>query len=573
MAGSERRAQVATRVRFILGAFVLIALLMLVRLYFLQVVYGSEYRLEASDQYVSTTSGFYDRGDILMKNKNGVEISAATIKTGYALAIVPERIEDAAALYGKLSEIVEIDRDTFLKRAGKVGDTYEEVAHRLTADEAKRIRRLELDVVQLVPERWRTYPGETLAAHTIGFVAYEGDEQAGRYGLERYYEDVLGRTGSNLYVNFFAELFANIRDVVFVPVDKREGNIATTIEPSVQVYLEGVLADVRDKWGSKFTAGVVIDPQTGAIYAMAVSPSFNLNDFSKANPDTFANPLVERVYEMGSIVKPLTMAAGLDSGAVTPKTTYYDAGSRTLNGYTFSNYDGKARGTVPMQEILSQSLNTGAAFVAERMGKDTFRRYLYRYGVNEETGIDLPNEVRSLTENLKSPREIEYATASFGQGIALTPLATVRALAVLPDGYVEQPHIASEIRSQNGLSYDLDYEHVREQVLKKETAETITRMLVELVDTALLGGTMKLEHYSVAAKTGTAQIPSPLGGYYDDRFLHSFFGYFPAYDAKFLVFLMNVEPKDVQYASQTLTEPFMDVTQFLINHYDIPPDR
>ncbi|MBL4644555.1 MAG: penicillin-binding protein 2 [Candidatus Pacebacteria bacterium] len=573
MAVAKNRKHFVWRTRVILGAILLVAVLLVVRLYFLQVVHGSEYRTQATDQYVSSSGGFYDRGGIFFKDKDGREISGATIKTGFRLAIKPVEVSDASSLYTALAPYIDIERDIFMIRATKEGDPYEEIQTQLNEDEATQIREADLDGVLLIPEHWRYYPGDTLASHILGFVASDGQNRNGRYGLERHYEDVLARGESNLYVNFFAELFTNVRDIVFVPVNKREGSIVTTIEPSVQLHLEKVLADLQDEWNSKFTAAIVIEPQTGIIRAMAVSPTFDLNNFGETETKLFANPLVERVYEMGSIMKPLTMAAGLDSGAITVESTYNDRGSLTLNGSTISNFDGRARGVVKMQEILSQSLNTGAAYIVSAMGKDEFRRYMYRYGLNEETGIDLPNEARNLTENLNSPRDIEYATASFGQGVALTPINMVRALSILPDGYSEQPHVVSAIRSRNGLTHNIDNSDVREQILKPETSEEITRMLVKVFDEALLGGTVKMEHYSIAAKTGTAQMASPNGGYYDDRFLHTFFGYFPAYDAKYLIFLMNVEPKGAQYASQTLTRPFMDMTNFLINYYNIPPDR
>ncbi|MEQ1678771.1 MAG: penicillin-binding transpeptidase domain-containing protein, partial [Chitinophagaceae bacterium] len=239
-----------------------------------------------------------------------------------------------------------------------------------------------------------------------------------------------------------------------------------------------------------------------------------------------------------------------------------------------SNYDGRARGKVPMQEVLSQSLNTGVAFAVEKMGTNVFRTYLEKLGFSEETGIDLPNEATPLTENIKtSPRMIEYVTASYGQGIALTPLGMARSLSALASGIVPTPHIASEIVYGTGLSNAITWEG-SQPVFKPKTNEDITRMLVEVVDTALLKGKAKQERYSIAAKTGTAQIADPNGGgYYADKYLHSFFGYFPAYDAKFLVFLYTVEPQGVSYASETLTNPFLDITKFLLSYYEIPPDR
>jgi cell division protein FtsI/penicillin-binding protein 2 len=281
---------------------------------------------------------------------------------------------------------------------------------------------------------------------------------------------------------------------------------------------------------------------------------------------------------MGSIVKAMTMAIGLDSGAITAKTTYNDPGCMTLNTKTFCNYDGKSHGSaITMQEALGKSLNTGFAFASLKIGTKRFNDYMLSFGLEELTSIDLPNEGKSLVSNLHAGRELEAAQASFGQGIALTPIATVRALSALANGgTLITPHLVREIRYKLGPSQHVEYpaEGERVRVISPETSTELSRMLTEVVDHSLRFGQMRLENYSIAAKTGTAQIANPAGGgYYQDRFLHSFFGYFPSYEPEFLVFLYTYYPKNVQYASETLTDTFMNITKFLINYYNITPDR
>jgi cell division protein FtsI/penicillin-binding protein 2 len=268
------------------------------------------------------------------------------------------------------------------------------------------------------------------------------------------------------------------------------------------------------------------------------------------------------------------MAAGIDAGVVTPETTFTDKGSVTIDGAKISNFDGRGRGEVNMQKVLNDSLNTGMAFVASRLGNKQLTDYYVSLGLGEETGIDLPGEVYGKIENLFNNRAVEHATAAFGQGIALTPIATVRALSALGNGGIlPNPHVVKRIDYTTGLSKEVTASEPT-RVFSEKTSETITRMLVNVVDEALLKGTVKIPRYSVAAKTGTAQIARTTErGYYDDRYLHSFFGYFPAYKPRFIIFLFTVYPKGAEYASHTLTEPFMDMTKFLISYYSIPPDR
>jgi cell division protein FtsI/penicillin-binding protein 2 len=570
------RSVFTARIRIISGLVFLAALLLLGRLYFVQVVHGDEYSERADRQYVRPQEGLFSRGGIFFEDKDGSRVYAATVKSGYSLTINPMKIEDAEALYETLTEVVPLERGEFLAHTARHDDPYEVVARRLSREEANAISAFELPGVALYKEQWRYYPGRSLAAQTLGFVAFDENTLTGRYGLERYYNNVLKRDTDTTNVNFFAEVFSNLGDILGDD-EERRGNLVATIEPTVQAELEKTLTGVRTEWRSRSAGGIIVNPKTGEVYALAVNPTLDLNDFQNApNLSVFDNPLVESVFEMGSIMKTVTMAIGLDTGAVTSYTKYDDKGSTVLDGGNarISNFDGKARGVVDMQQVLGESLNTGAAFVVEKTGNKKFADYLRKFGLGEETGIDLPGEVRGFLDNLTSPRDVEYATAAFGQGIALTPIATVRALAALGNGgHLITPHIVKRVEYDVGPARKVFY-NPTEQAISKETSEEITRMLVHVVDEYLLGGTVKLDRYSVAAKTGTAQIANPAGGgYYDDRFFHSFFGYFPAYDPEFLVFLYNDEPVGARYASETLTHPFIDLTKFLISYYEIPPDR
>jgi cell division protein FtsI/penicillin-binding protein 2 len=562
------------KLRLLSVFFVVIALILIGRLYHLQIVKGEFYRERSDHQYASADETLFDRGQIFFTTKSGDLLAAATLKTTYFVYANPSVIKDANSVYRRLSGFINLPEDVFLAKVSNPNDVYEEIIHGLSEEEAQSIFSLKIKGIGVARERSRYYPGGSLSAHVLGFVAYKGDQLVGRYGLEQYYEDVLRRRGGAADKNFFTEIFGDVGKILSKQ-QSFEGDLITSIEPTVANQLEIILKNYSESWRPDITGGIIMNPQDGRIYALSVYPTFDLNNFKKSpDPKIFSNPLVESVYEMGSIMKPLTMAVGIDTGVVSASSTYRDDGFLILNGRRISNFDGRGRGVVSMQEVLNQSLNTGAAFVSFQIGRERFADYFKRFGFGVETGIDLPNETHGLINNLDSQRDLEIATASFGQGIAVTPVGIIKALAALGNGgYLVTPHLVDKINYGFGLAKTKIYDR-GEQVFKKETSEEITRMLVKVVDEALAYGKYKMANLSVAAKTGTAQIAKlDGGGYYDDRYLHSFFGYFPAYNPKFLIFLYAVNPKGARYSSETWTAPFFELVKFLLNYYEVPPDR
>jgi len=560
------------RIRIIIVCIFLVTIILLGRLFFIQVIHKNLYTERADKQYITPSSNIFNRGSIFFSKKDNSLVAAGTISSGFKLAMVPNDILNPEDAFLKLVPYMKMDHDTFISKVSKKDDPYEEIAIELTKEQVTEVDNLHIKGISVFKDNWRFYPGGNLASHALGFLAYKDDSLVGQYGLERFYNSTLSKPKDEAYVNFFAEVFSNLRDTI---TENNQGDIVTTIEPSTQYMLESELLAALKKWNADQAGGIIINPQTGEIYAIAGLPDFDLNNFkSVSDVGVYRNPIIENVFEFGSVIKPLVMAGAIDAGVVTPETKYTDNGFVVVDKKTINNFDNKGRGIISMQGILDQSLNTGMVFVEGKLGHDKFRSYMKSYGIGEKTGIDLPNETSGLIKNLDSPRNIEYANASFGQGIALTPIEAARAFSIIANGgKLITPHLVKEIKYDNGLSKKIDYPFVKENILKKETTDTITQMLIHVFE-SYDGGIHKFNNHSVATKTGTAQVALLDGkGYYTDRHMHSFFGYFPAYDPKFLIFLFLKNPKEVKYASQTLIPPFINITKFIINYYNVPPDR
>jgi len=563
------------RIRFVAVCVILFAFLLFAKLYSLQIIHAQQFADLADHQYQRPANAF-DRGTIYFSDKDGSLISAATLKTGFILAINPTVIQKVNAIdsdYARLAPYLTIGLDEFYAKASLASSTYQELEKRIDDDTGAKIDALNLPGVNLYKDKWRYYPGGDLAAQVLGFMGYKGNVLAGRYGLESEFDSTLARSDGDVYANFFVEAFSNLKKTAENGGPQLEGDVVTTIEPRTQAYLETMIKKVNDQYSSQKTGAIIMNPKTGDIYAMGLYPTFDPNNFSTvSDPAVFQNDLVEGVYEMGSIIKPLTMSAGIDLGKVTASTTYNDKGFVTANGHSVYNFDKKGRGVITLQTAISQSLNTGFAFVVSQIGNKALADYFTSFGFGQKTGVDLPNEGTGLISNLKSPRDLEYITASFGQGIAMTPMEVLRAFSAIANGgMMVTPHVVKQINYRVGISKEPSLSP-SVQVMKRSTAEAVTNMMIYNVDNALLHGKAKDPHYSVAAKTGTAQIAEN-GSYAADRYLHSFVGYLPAHDPKFLVFIYTVNPRGVDYASETLAPPFIDLSKFLINYYQLPPDR
>jgi cell division protein FtsI/penicillin-binding protein 2 len=259
-----------SRIKLLTILIAVIGVVVIIRLFSLQIINSEEYRARAERQYVTPSGSVFDRGNIYFTDKDGISIAAATIENGFKVAINPSQITDPESAFTALSAIIPLEHDEFMQKVAKKADPYEEIGERLTQETADDINALDITWVTIYRQKWRFYPGGSLAAQAIGFVSYKENDLIGNYGLEEKYNDVLSRTGNNFYVNFFAEIFANVQSTVFKNTTAT-GDIVTSIEPTVQSQLETLITDVQRKWSSDTVGGVVMDPYTGEIIAIATA--------------------------------------------------------------------------------------------------------------------------------------------------------------------------------------------------------------------------------------------------------------------------------------------------------------
>lgn len=408
----------------------------------------------------------------------------------------------------------------------------------------------------------RFYPDESLASSVVGFLGFQDKNRIGQYGLEEYYEPWLsGQVGLK---NFLTK----------VGLSSGAGpgsSLILTIDKNIQFFTEAKLEELVNKWGATGASAIIQDPKTGAILAMANYPDFNPNQYSKYSLENFINPNIQVQFEPGSSFKAITMAAALDTGAVKPETSYFDPGEVKVGSSTIRNYDLKSNGYQTMVNVLEKSINTGAIFAMRQTGHDKFLEYVEKFRFGNKTDIDLAGEISGDIKNLYTGREINFVTASFGQGIAMTSLQLINAYSAIANGgKLMRPYVVEKIIKPSGESVEIRPEVIAEPITL-ETSKTLTSMLVSVIENGSIKKA-RVPGYKIAGKTGTAQEAKMEGGY-SEFFIHNLVGFGPAQDPRFTILLKLDRPKGIETAAVSLADTFGDIARFLINYYGIAPNE
>lgn len=405
---------------------------------------------------------------------------------------------------------------------------------------------------------FRIYPQNKMASQIVGFLGGEG---VGQYGLEGYYDDILqGREEMQK-----GETEKSVKGA----------DIFLTIDYNIQFTAEKLLEKAKEDLKIESGQIIVLDPASGEILALANYPSFDPNNYFESEDfGIFQNGTIQKLFEPGSCFKPITMAAAINEKKITPQTTYIDTGQVVIGGYAIENYNGRIFGEKTMTGVLENSINTGAVFVERQLGHDLFLKYTDSFGFFEPTGIDLAGEIFSSNKEFKKGYEINFATASFGQGIAITPIQLVRAYAVIANGgKLVKPYIVKKIVKDKEI-IETAPEIQAEEVISAKTASQVSAMLISVIENGY-SKSAKIPGYYIAGKTGTAQISwsslevSKKG--YSDKTWQSFVGFAPALNPRFLILvkLDNPEAKTAEYSALPI---FRELAKYIIDYWKIPPD-
>ena len=542
------------------------------RLIDVQILEYEKYQAWAKGQQRLFQSVEPNRGDIFAQDKSGDVYILATNRDSKFVFVYPSQIENQEKVAVELSTILDLEKELILEKLGQKDNLFVVIKKKLAKEEIEKIEELNLAGVYLDTKIYRYYPEEELASHILGFV---GGESLGQYGLEGFHEQELkGEAGLTVGEKSSKGFLVFLDSEKSVPAEEGS-DLILGIDFYVQSKAEELLKNAQENLEIEDGQVLVLDPNSGKIMAAASLSNFNPNQYFDYNFEDFMDSLSQKIFEPGSVFKPITMATAIEEGKITPQTTYIDKGFVKIGPDTIFNYDERVYGETTMTEVLEKSINTGAVFVEQEVPHNTFLDYIEKFGIFEKTGIDLQGEVSSNNEELKKGYEINFATAAFGQGIEMTPIQLARAFCVFANGgRLIKPYLVEKIVKSDGTILETQPEIQNPQVISQRTASKLTAMLVSVIENGF-GKKAKVPGYYIAGKTGTAQVSWPAleikKSGYSDKTIQTFIGFAPAFNPKFLILVKLDNPK-TRTAEYSAVPLFQNLAKYIIDYYQIPPD-
>ncbi len=557
------------RIPLVAAIFVIFTAVVVVRLFYLQVVDHRSYASLATSQHSLRDTIFAKRGSIYATDTlSGSPFLLASNETLNLCYISPKEITDKEKVLSTLVSVLGVKRED-IESKWNSESMYQVVAHRLTKSQSDAIEAAELKGVALQAENWRYYPENTLASAVLGFVNNEGQ---GNYGIEGTFNDIL--TGENGFLNEETDTYGV--KIAFGNNGSKKAVDGSSIYLTIDRYIQGMaekyLTETLKRHSADSGQVIVMDKTNGKILAMANGPVFDPNKYTEVKDySLFKNKSVTDVYEPGSVFKAVTLAAGEDAGKIKPTDKFTDTGRVVLDGNAIKNSDLKAHGEVTISYVLEQSLNTGTTFVEQKLGKNLFYDYIKKFGFGTATGIEFDGEAAGKVYKPAELNEHGYATMSFGQSISTTPLQMLVSFAAIAnDGVLMKPYIVDKIVTENGKEKKTIAKEVR-RVISSSAASDMKEMLTNVVIKGH-GKQAGVKGYKIAGKTGTAQVIKEDGtGYEDNKNIGTFIGFPVAENANFVVLAKIDNPKGVQWAESTAAPLVGQMLDFLLKYYQIPP--
>lgn len=554
------------RFRFALLGLTFFFLLIIARLFYWQVVKAEELSALGQSQYGRSVRLTPTRGEI----KTSDNFPIATNKLSYLAFANPKEISELEKTTTLLAPVLNLEQASISALLSQ-NLFWVPLKRNIESETKEKIEKLKIHGVGFEQSSLRYYPEASMAATLIGFVGKnENGEDKGYFGLEGYYDRQLrGKAGTAI------QIYDASGYPILAKLNKNSGKIdgrslVLNIDRAIQFLVEKKLKKGVDKYQAVNGMAAIIEPSTGKIIALANYPSFNPQNYQDFDDNTYKNPLISNVYEPGSTFKSLVMAAAIDAKVVKPETQCpICSGPVEIGGYKINTWNNEYFKNINMIETIQHSDNTGMVYVSQRMGLDRMLSYFEKFGIGGLTGIDLQGEVEPGLKPKDQWYPIDVATASFGQGISVTPIELLTAFAsIANDGKRMEPHMVSKIETPDGQTITIQPKVVS-QTISSQTAKVMTEILVNAVDKGE-AKFAKTPGYRIAGKTGTAQIP--IAGHYDaNKTIASFIGFAPADNPKFAMLVIVDRPTTSIYGAETAAPIFFDIAKDLFTYYRILP--